>query len=97
MVATAIGGIPEQIKNGVTGFLVPPGDAEGMAEAIIKLLTDDTLRMGLGRNAAEETQRRFNLNCQVEDYLDWYREITENWRATRPMKRGNACALPNPK
>lgn len=83
MVATAVGGILEQIEDGKTGFLVPPGDAEAMAEAIIALLTDDDLRMRLGRNAAEDAQRRFGLNRQVEEYLGWYGEILEAWRRGR--------------
>ena len=78
VVATAVGGIPEQVEDGVTGFLMPPGDAEAMAEAIITLLTDDALRMRLGRNAAEDAQRRFTLNRQVEAYLGWYEELVAN-------------------
>lgn len=75
VVATAVGGIPEQVKDGITGFLVPPGDAGAMAQAIVKLLTDDALRLQLSRNAAEEAQRRFDLNRLVETYLRWYEEI----------------------
>ncbi len=54
-----------------------------MAEAIITLLTDDALRMRLGRNAAEDAQKRFGLNRQVEEYLEWYEEILEAWRRGR--------------
>jgi glycosyltransferase involved in cell wall biosynthesis len=50
-------------------------DAEAMTEAIITLLTDDALRMRLRRNAAEEAQRRFTLNRQVEAYLGRYEEL----------------------
>jgi hypothetical protein len=46
-----------------------------MAEAIIRLLTDDALRMRFRRNAAEGAKRRFDLNRQVEAYLRWYQEI----------------------
>ena len=78
MVATAVGGIPEQVQDGVTGLLVPLGDAEAMAEAIITLLTDDALRMRLGRNAAKDAQRRFDLDRQVDDYLTWYQAILQH-------------------
>ena len=99
VVATAVGGILEQVKplriadcglgnsdlNGygmdeATGVLVPPGYVEAMAEAVITLLTDDTLRKRLGHNAAEDAQRRFGLNRQVDNYTCWYREILENWQ-----------------
>ena len=75
VVATAVGGIPEQVEDGVTGILVPPRDVEAMAEATIRLLSDDPMRMHLGRNAAEDAERRFGLNRQAEEYLDWYEEI----------------------
>jgi len=80
VVATAVGGIPEQLRDGVTGFLVPVGDANAMAEAIRRLLTDRALRVQLGDNAAEDARRRFDLNRQVDSYLDWYRKILETWR-----------------
>jgi glycosyltransferase involved in cell wall biosynthesis len=81
VVATAVGGIPEQGEVGVTGFLVSPGDAQAMAESIIMILTDDTLRVRLGYSAAENAQKHFDLNRLVDDYVGWYREILENWQS----------------
>lgn len=51
-----------------------------MAKAIITLLTDAALRMRLGRNAAEDAQRRFGLNRQVDEYINCYRGILDNWQ-----------------
>jgi glycosyltransferase involved in cell wall biosynthesis len=76
VVATAVGGIPEQVEDGLTGFLVPPGDAGQMAERIGRLLNDDDLRRDFSRQAAESARRRFDLERQVNDYLTWYRELT---------------------
>ena len=83
VIATAVGGIPEQVKSlgrdyGIqeaTGMLVPPFDAEEMARAIELLLCDDVLRLQLGKNAAEDAKKRFDLNRQVDDYLSWYQEL----------------------
>lgn len=94
VVATAVGGIPEQVKglknadcgfriadlsryseDAATGILVPPGDGEAMAHAIVTLLMDDALRIRLGNNAAGDAQSRFDLNRQVRDYLAWYAAI----------------------
>ena len=78
VVATAVGGIPEQVTDNATGFLVPPGNAIRMAEAIISLLTDEALRTRLGGNAAQDARKRFGLSQQVDAYLEWYRAICEN-------------------
>jgi len=75
VVATAVGGIPEQVSHGETGLLVPPGQAAPMAETILRLLADETLRTRLGVNAALDAHRRFGMDRQVEAYLEWYRAI----------------------
>jgi glycosyltransferase involved in cell wall biosynthesis len=99
VVATAVGGIPEQVKglrisdlNGygmdeATGLLVPPGDAEAMAMAIKWLLSDEVLRHHLGENAAKDARCQFDLERQVEAYLDWYREIAEHQNVERSTFR----------
>lgn len=78
VVATAVGGIPEQIRDGLTGFLVPPADGEAMAERILRLLGDEDLRRRMGISAAEDARERFDLNQQVEKYLNWYQELLGN-------------------
>jgi len=51
VVATNVGSLPGYVKEGVTGLLVPPGNVEQLANAIIHLLSDDTLRHQMGKNA----------------------------------------------
>lgn len=77
VVATAVGGIPEQIEDGVTGFLTPPGSAAVMADCIVTLLADDNLHRRLSHNAAETARRRFDLERQADEYLAWYQELVE--------------------
>lgn len=79
VVATAVDGIPEQVEEGRTGFLVPAGDAESMARQIVRLLSDDNLRRQMGTGAAETARRRFDFRQQVSAYLDWYRGIISRW------------------
>jgi glycosyltransferase involved in cell wall biosynthesis len=75
VIATAVGGIPEQIEDARTGFLVQGGDAEGMAIRIIQLLCDDDLRRTMRQEAALHARQRFGLDRQIETYLDWYHEL----------------------
>lgn len=77
VVATALGGIPEQIDNDKEGFLVSPRDAAGMADKIGLLLADSTLRQSIGISAAARAKRYYSLEQQADAYLDWYVEIIE--------------------
>jgi len=86
VIATAVGGIPEQIEDRKTGFLVPPGNAESMATAVQNLLRDEELRQRMGIQAAESA-RRFSLERMTDDYLEWYQEILERYYEGR-YKRG---------
>jgi glycosyltransferase involved in cell wall biosynthesis len=66
-VATHVAGIPELIRNGVDGLLVPPGDEEGLAHAICQLLQDPVLRRRLGESARLRIIEHYNLrrNCEA--------------------------------
>ena len=65
-----------------TGMLVPPGEPEAMAHGIVALLRDSELRSRLSANAIDDAHQRFDLQRQVSEYLDWYREILAD-RAAR--------------
>ena len=82
VVATHVGGIPEQIMEGETGYLTPVGDPQAMAMRIISLLSDRDLRNRMGEAAALDASLRFDLNLQVDRYLDYYYEIIKKQRVT---------------
>ena len=75
VVATAVGGIPEQVDDGRTGFLVPTGDVEAMASRITHLLSNDDLRRRFGREAAHTARTQFDIQRQVAAYLGWFEKI----------------------
>ena len=83
VVATTVGGIPEQIEDGQTGFLVPVGNARALAERLTQLLSDNDLTQRMGRSAAEAARRQFDLQRQAEAYLSWYKELVEQQTAER--------------
>ena len=61
VIATNHGGSPELVQDGVTGLLVTPGDPAALADAIEKLLKDDTLRERLGEAAATHAKVTFGM------------------------------------
>lgn len=67
VVATAVGGMPEQIAPD-TGLLVPPRDPAAFADALVALATSAERRATLGRAARERARRRFSLELMVERY-----------------------------
>lgn len=75
VVASAVGGIPEQILEGKTGFLIPSGDAALMTKRIIQLLENEADRQQIGRQAADDAVQRFGLEKMVDEYLQVYREL----------------------
>jgi glycosyltransferase involved in cell wall biosynthesis len=76
VVATAVGGIPEQISDGETGILTPPGEAEAMADAIAGLLDNPERRQAMGGRAQAAAQRLFGRERMIQDYLAWFEEIS---------------------
>ena len=78
VVATAVDGIPEQIEESRSGYLVQAGDADTMASRVIQLLSSEGLRTSMGRTAADIASRSFGIQRQVQAYLDWYEQILDS-------------------
>ncbi len=87
VVATAVGGIPEQIEDGVTGFLTPPGDAKSMAARIGLLLADGDLRRKIGAAAGQLAHSRFHLDRQIDAHLAFFDDILRQ-RHARDQGKG---------
>jgi glycosyltransferase involved in cell wall biosynthesis len=78
VIATAVGGIPEQVAHGRTGLLVPLKDPRQLGQAIDRVLSDEGLRDRLGAAAALDALARFDVRDQIAAHLDWYEEIVAN-------------------
>jgi glycosyltransferase involved in cell wall biosynthesis len=64
-VASDLSGIPELVGDGVTGLLVQPGDAAGLAAALRRLADDPELAVRLGRAGREKVEREFDLDTNA--------------------------------
>lgn len=78
VIGCGVGGVPEVIKDGETGILVPPQDHLSLAEAIINLLKDSALRRNIGINARKYVEKNFTNEPMVERTLAAYRELLKN-------------------
>lgn len=78
VVASRIGGLPEVVDDGRTGFLHPPEDLDGMAASTVRLLTDGALHARFAAAAAETARTRFCDDRIVPLYEAFYREILAN-------------------
>jgi trehalose synthase len=70
VVASNVGGIPEQIIDGKTGFLVDPYDIKGSAEKVITLLKDKKLAAQMGKEGKKFVKEKFLITRHLDDYLD---------------------------
>jgi len=83
VVASKVGGIPEMIEDGVTGLLVPPHDADALAVAITRLLTDHSYADTLARGGHDLVHDRFCIELMVSAVEAIY---DEGARAVRPSE-----------
>jgi len=77
IVASRVGGIPDLVKDGKNGLLVPPADASVLEKAISTLLVDKTKRKRMGA-AGKKMCRPYSAEAMVEQIDDLYRELLQN-------------------
>ncbi len=75
IIATRVGGIPEMIENGVSGYLVDAGDFRAMARYVRELDEHGTLRKNLGSNGYERARKKFSLASHVEKIVEIYESM----------------------
>jgi len=75
VVATNIGGIPEQIEEELMGYLVDAGDGSAMADKILKVLSDENLLKHMGQSARELAVKCYDQSVMSDRYIEWYQKI----------------------
>ena len=90
VISTRVGGTPEVVSEGVTGYLVAVGDSSAMAERMVELSRDAARRATMGERAAERVKREFtpqNLAGQLQSIYEGY--LRRRCAADRVLQIGN--------
>jgi glycosyltransferase involved in cell wall biosynthesis len=83
VVASAVGGVPELVRDGETGLLVPPGDPGALARALAGLVADPELRARAGAAGRRRAEREFSLDACRQAHVELYRELVTRNRSRR--------------
>jgi len=75
VVASAVGGVPEVVEDGITGILVPPGDSDVLAKAILKLLKDPRLAASMGEAGFQRVQNFYTEEMSMQQVMNVYAEL----------------------
>jgi len=78
VIASEAGGIVDVVQDNVNGYLVPPGDADALAQAMKKLATDDQLRTQMGKKAKQIVDEKFNWDTIVNRVINLYVHTKES-------------------
>jgi N-acetyl-alpha-D-glucosaminyl L-malate synthase BshA len=75
VIASRVGGLPEVVTDGETGYLSPVGDVDKMAADAARLLADEKLRREMGRRARESAISRYRTDVVIPQYIDFYEQV----------------------
>jgi glycosyltransferase involved in cell wall biosynthesis len=89
VVAAGVDGVPEAIEDGVSGLLAPPGDVTGLADRLLRILSDADLARRLAGSARDRVQE-FDLSLMIAQLDGVYRDVL----AAREPGRARAAARP---
>jgi L-malate glycosyltransferase len=75
VVASRVGGVPEVVSDGETGFLSEVGDVEKMADDAVRLLVDADFRHEMGKRARESAVSRYRTDIVIPQYIKFYEDV----------------------
>lgn len=75
VIASDVDGLPEIVQHNVSGLLVPPGDVEALADAIVSLAQDPERRQSMGRRGPASVAR-FDISIHVREFMRLYSDLT---------------------
>ncbi|MDQ1707790.1 MAG: L-malate glycosyltransferase [Pyrinomonadaceae bacterium] len=77
VIASRVGGLPEVVTDGETGYLSEVGDVEKMAADATRLLRDETFRRDMGQRARESAVSRYRSDIVIPQYLQFYQKVLQ--------------------
>jgi len=92
VVATSVGGLPEMVEDGSTGYLVAPRDAAQLADAVTRLLLDAQLRRRMGENGKRKMEAECSPSVIAQKTVDIYHRAVE--RVAEAQRRAPVANLP---
>ncbi len=82
-----VGGLPDMIQHGVTGYMAPCFDTQKLGELILKLLFDKDKKKQMSQNSRQLIERKFKLQDQAKNYLELFHDLLKNKEIIRKTKR----------
>ena len=79
LVSTRVSGIPELVRHGQTGLLVPPGDPDALVEAIMSLAANPKMRTQLGKNARTLVEAEFSIESSADRLAVLFQHTCQEW------------------
>jgi glycosyltransferase involved in cell wall biosynthesis len=77
VVSVDVAGVKELVEHGTTGFIRPQRDAQGLADALVRLATDDHLRRRMGEAGRERVEREFSFSRRLARVEELYERVIE--------------------
>jgi glycosyltransferase involved in cell wall biosynthesis len=87
VIATRVGGIPELVKHEVTGLLVPPGNPEHLADALLCVHNDPQRAREMGQAGRKKVQDGFEVRRMVSAYESMYLEVLQGKQSSKAQRR----------
>jgi glycosyltransferase involved in cell wall biosynthesis len=75
VIVSNVGGLPEVVDPEKTGIIVPPVDIEATANALIRLVENETLRNEMGQNGRDKVNKEYNWDRNIEQMIDVYKQL----------------------
>jgi glycosyltransferase involved in cell wall biosynthesis len=77
VVSSRMAGVPEIVKNGQTGYMVKPGDSTELADAILKLWSDQNAYKSMSKNARQLMETQFDKKHQFEAFREYFHKVSK--------------------